>query len=125
MQVGVSVVSGSCNIDCSFVHAYLQVFAWEGDQKNVVTLPKRSCENVESGVQVAGPMDSPATVSLNWTGTFFFSSSSSDDCAAGSLFAVAVTPKNESAGESATAHHDVIHSRRSIGCPAWLVHMCF
>lgn len=82
------------------------VFAWEGDQKNVVTLPTRSCENVENGVQLAGPMDSPAVVSLNWTGTFFFSSSSNDDCTAGSLFAVAVTPKNESAEHVQKRHKE-------------------
>ncbi len=64
-----------------------------------MTLPKRSCDNVESGVQIAGPLESPIAVSLNYSGTFFFSSSLNRQCAAGSLFAVSVTPKNETAGK--------------------------
>jgi len=75
------------------------VFDWTGDHKNVVTLPKRSCDNVESGVQIAGPLESPIAVSLNYSGTFFFSSSLNRQCAAGSLFAVSVTPKNETTGK--------------------------
>ena len=64
-----------------------------------MTLPKRSCGNVENGVQIAGPLESPIAVSLNYTGTFFFSSSLNRQCAGGSLFAVSVTPKNETAGK--------------------------
>ena len=75
------------------------MFDWAGDQKNVVTLPKRSCDSVENGVQIAGPLESPIAVSLNYSGTFFFSSSLNRQCAAGSLFAVSVTPKNETAGK--------------------------
>ncbi len=76
------------------------MFDWAGErQKNVVTLPKRSCDNVENGVQIAGPSDSPTAVSLNYSGTFYFSSSLNRQCAAGSLFAVSVTPKNETAGK--------------------------
>ncbi|DBA84449.1 TPA: hypothetical protein ACH3X1_006082 [Trebouxia sp. C0004] len=82
------------------------VFDWAGDQKNVVTLPKRSCDNVENGVQIAGPFDSPVAVSLNFTGTFFFSSSLNRHCAAGSLFAVSVTLKNETAEDTKKRHEE-------------------
>ena len=75
------------------------MFDWTGDQTNVVTLPKRSCDNVENGVQIAGPSESSLAVSLNYSGNFFFSSSLNGQCAAGSLFAVSVTPKNETAGK--------------------------
>ncbi|KAL0020529.1 hypothetical protein WJX79_005453 [Trebouxia sp. C0005] len=82
------------------------VFDWAGDQKNVVTLPKRSCDIVENGVQIAGPLDSPTAVSLNYSGTFFFSSSLNRQCAAGSLFAVSVTPKNETAEDTKKRHEE-------------------
>lgn len=82
------------------------VFDWAGDQKNVVTLPKRSCDNVENGVQIAGPLESPIAVSLNYSGTFFFSSSLNRQCAAGSLFAVSVTPKNETAEDTKRRHEE-------------------
>lgn len=53
-----------------------------------------------NGVEIAGPTDSPAVFSLNDTGTFFFSSSLGDQCTAGSLFAVAVTLGNATAGKA-------------------------
>ena len=78
--------------------AELQLFEWEGDQQNVVAVKKRSCAFAQNGVQLAKSTDSPALVSLNYTGTFFFSSSLTDHCSAGQLFAVSVTPNNETSG---------------------------
>jgi len=46
---------------------------------------------------------------LNYSGTFFFSSSLKHQCAAGSLFAVAVTPKNETAGKHFCCYVPAIH----------------
>lgn len=82
------------------------VFDWEGDQRNVVTLQKRSCSNVMNGVEIARPTDSPAVFSLNDTGTFFFSSSLGDQCTAGSLFAVAVTLGNATAEDVKKQHQE-------------------
>ena len=95
----------SIQLECKFTSgvALLQLFDWEGDQQNVVALRKRSCVLAEDGVDFASTTDSPAYVSLNYTGTFFFSSSLPDHCSAGQLFAVSVTPHNETAGKQ--PHH--------------------
>ena len=81
-----------------------QVFTWEGDQRKVVTVPKRSCALAPNGVVLAKTTDSPRAVELNYTGTFFFTSSLDQQCAEGSLFAVSVTPSNETTGMFHTTH---------------------
>lgn len=75
----------------------LQVFEWDGDSQNVVALRKRNC--ALTGVELATSAGSPAYVSLNYTGTYFFSSSLAGHCPSGQLFAVSVTPINETAGK--------------------------
>ncbi|KAL3145704.1 hypothetical protein ABBQ32_003237 [Trebouxia sp. C0010 RCD-2024] len=73
------------------------VFEWDGDSQNVVALRKRNC--ALTGVELATSAGSPAYVSLNYTGTYFFSSSLAGHCPSGQLFAVSVTPINETAGD--------------------------
>ena len=87
------------DIDSQPVFASSQLFQWEGDQQNVVAVKKRSCAFAQNGVELAKSTDSPAFVSLDYTGTFFFSSSLTDHCSAGQLFAVSVTPNNETTGK--------------------------
>lgn len=78
---------------------FLKVFGWEGDQQNVVALRKRSCAFAQNGVELAAATKSPAYVNLNYAGTFFFSSSLPDHCTAGQLFAISVTPREETPGK--------------------------
>lgn len=79
------------------LHIILQLFTWEGNLQDVVSLKKRSC--TLPGVTLAAPTDSPAYVNLSFPGTFFFSSSLADYCSAGQLLGVSVTANNDTSGK--------------------------
>ena len=87
---------------------FVQVFAWEADQANVVAMRTHTCVNVQNGVEIAPSSQSSVTVYLNQSGSFHFASGLAGQCEDGMLLTVLVAPRNDT-GATFAHSQELVH----------------